>query len=254
MSRLVPRRIAVFSEAQPPKCESRKTSSDAGTSAVIGSRSPDLQVPKDDGNKLPLAVKLGFTVFMLVLVPYYWHEYGPTNFIYFCDVALFLCLLAVWTERSLLASMAAVGILLPQVLWQIDFLGAMVGMPVTGMTGYMFDPSISLFARSLSFFHFWLPILLVYLVAKLGYDRRALVGWTLIAWVLMLVSYFLLPAPGDLLAYDSQPHNVNYVYGPSGDERQTWMPASAWLASLLIGLPLAVYLPTHLLLAKWKGA
>jgi len=202
---------------------------------------------------VPPPVKWGFTAFMAVLLPYYWYEYGPTNFVYFCDVALFLCLAAVWTERSLLASMAAVGILLPQLLWQLDFVGSLVGIPLTGMTGYMFDTEISLFARSLSFFHFWLPILIVYLVAKLGYDRRALAGWTFVAWILMLTSYFLLPAPGDRLEFDSQPHNVNYVYGPSGDEAQTWMPPSAWLAMLLIGLPILVYLPTHLILSRWKG-
>jgi hypothetical protein len=41
-------------------------------------------------NRLPLALKLVYTAFMAVLVPVYWHYYGPTNFLYFCDVALFL--------------------------------------------------------------------------------------------------------------------------------------------------------------------
>ena len=59
--------------------------------------------------RVPLAVKLGYTAFMAVLVPVYWANYGPTNFLYFCDVALFLTLAAVWTESALLASMAAVG-------------------------------------------------------------------------------------------------------------------------------------------------
>src|ERR1700733_4811295 len=68
--------------------------------------------------RIPFAVKLAFTAFMAVLVPVYWTEYGPANFLYFCDLALFLTLAAVWLENRLLASMAAVGILLPQiVLW-----------------------------------------------------------------------------------------------------------------------------------------
>ncbi len=31
-------------------------------------------------NGIPLWVKLGLTAFVCVLVPYYWHDYGPTNF------------------------------------------------------------------------------------------------------------------------------------------------------------------------------
>ena len=54
---------------------------------------------------------------MAVLVPVYWYYYGPTNFLYFCDVALFLTLAGLWLESPLLISMCAVGILLPQMLW-----------------------------------------------------------------------------------------------------------------------------------------
>ena len=55
--------------------------------------------------RIPLPVKIAYTAFMAVLVPFYWASYGPTNFLYFCDVALFFALAAVWTERPLLASM-----------------------------------------------------------------------------------------------------------------------------------------------------
>ena len=199
---------------------------------------------------IPLSVKLGFTAFMIVLVPYYWHEYGPTNFLYFCDVALFLALAAVWTERPLPASMAAVGITVPQFIWQVDFVGQLIDFPTSGMTNYMFDSQISLFARSLSFFHFWLPILLGYLVWKLGYDRRALPAWTVVAWTVILIAYFQLPAPGDKLDFVNQPCNVNYVYGLDSKTPQQWVSASAWLAIMMGGLPVAIYYPTHLLLGK----
>ena len=72
--------------------------------------------------RIPPALKVTFTAFMAVLVPVYWSKYGPTNFLYFCDLALFLTLAAVWWENRLLASMAAVGIFLPQLLlWCGDF-------------------------------------------------------------------------------------------------------------------------------------
>tara|TARA_A100001391_G_scaffold117786_1_gene79834 strand:+ start:1793 stop:2524 length:732 start_codon:yes stop_codon:yes gene_type:complete len=196
-----------------------------------------------------MVVKIGFTAFMAVLVPYYWIEYGPTNFVYFCDIALFLALAAVWTEKPIFASMAAVGIAVPQLLWQVDFLGNLAGVPLTGMTDYMFNPEISLIGRGLSFFHFWLPILLLGIIYRLGYDRRAFWGWTMTAWVAMLISYFLLPAPGDALAYVNQPSNVNYVYGMSAEAPQSIMPGWAWLAMMMVGLPALVYAPTHLILA-----
>ena len=54
-----------------------------------------------------LALKIAYTAFMAVLIPVYWHYYGPTNFLYFCDVALILTLIAIWPENALLISMCA---------------------------------------------------------------------------------------------------------------------------------------------------
>ncbi|MEZ6089763.1 MAG: hypothetical protein R3C05_17390 [Pirellulaceae bacterium] len=90
---------------------------------------------------------------------------------------------------------------------------------------------------------------MLYLVWRMGYDRRALFGWTVLAWGLMLIAYFALPGPGDPLDFVNQPHNVNYVFGLDDKQAQTWMPPAAWLGCLMVGLPLLVYLPTHLALS-----
>jgi hypothetical protein len=199
---------------------------------------------------IPLWVKVVYTAFVAVLVPFYLLEYGPTNFLYFCDVALLMTLAAVWLESPLLASMPAVGILLPQALWQIDFLGTAVGLPITHMTDYMYDSARPLFTRGLSFFHFWLPLFLLWLVWRLGYDRRACVAWTLLAWVLLLVCYFLMPPPPVNPDYPNRPVNINYVYGLSDTAAQTWMPAPVYFTLVFLGLPVLIFLPTHLLLLK----
>ena len=136
--------------------------------------------------RIPLWLKLVYTAFMAVLVPVYLYYYGWTNFLYFCDVALILTLIGIWKESPLLVSMCAIGIMVPQLVWVIDFVGTAFGYPVVGMTAYMFNASSSLFLRGLSLFHGWLPFLLIYLVMKIGYDRRALVYWTVLAWVLIL--------------------------------------------------------------------
>ena len=200
-------------------------------------------------SRIPLLVKLAFTAYMAVLVPVYWHYYGPTNFLYFCDVAMILTLLAIWPENALLISMCAVGILVPQAIWVLDFLATAAGYPLLGMTSYMFDASHSLFLRLLSLFHGWLPFLLVYLVWKTGYDRRALPSWTALAWVLLLVCFFLMPpsTPDPGLT----PVNINYVFGMSDNAAQTYVRPAVWFAGLMIGLPLFAFYPAHLLLMRF---
>ncbi|MFO0864940.1 MAG: hypothetical protein U0744_09860 [Gemmataceae bacterium] len=156
-----------------------------------------------------------------------------------------MSLVAIWTERSLWASMPAVGILIPQAIWCIDFLIGLFGGEWLGMTNYMFDSKYTLFARGLSFFHFWLPFLLLWMVWRLGYDRRAFAGWSVIAIALLVVCWMWMPGP---TKDATEPVNINYVYGMSDETPQTWMHPTAWFALLVIGLPLGIFMPTHLAL------
>jgi hypothetical protein len=171
--------------------------------------------------------------------------------LFFCDIALFVTLAAIWKESSLLASMAGVGILLPQAIWMADFLGSMAGLPLTNMTAYMFDTKYSLFVRGLSFFHFWLPILLVFLIWRLGYDARAFKNWTLLAWTVLFICFFFMPAPPAPADTPDLIVNINYVHGFSTKEPQSLLPPFAWFGGLLVVLPVAVFLPTHLVLKRF---
>jgi hypothetical protein len=204
--------------------------------------------------RLPLWLKLAYTAFMMVLVPVYWVNYGPANFIYFCDASLFLTLCALWMDSALLASMPAVGILVPQFFWCLDFGGELLGFHTTGMTSYMFDTHLSLFLRGLSLFHGWLPFLLCYLVFRLGYDRRALKAWTGLACGLCLCSFFFVPPAGAILANPEWPRNVNYVFGLNDAHPQTWMPPGLYLVVWILALFTLAYVPTHLVLSKLAGA
>lgn len=42
------------------------------------------------GDQIHLGIKLGYTLFLLVLVPVYWAHYGPRNFLWFSDIAFSL--------------------------------------------------------------------------------------------------------------------------------------------------------------------
>jgi hypothetical protein len=198
--------------------------------------------------RVPLWLKLAYSAFMAVLVPVYWYYYGPTNFLYFCDVALLITLVGIWIESPLLLSMCAVGILVPQAVWLLDFLGHLVGMPVNAMTAYMFEAHRSLFLRGLSLFHGWLPLLLIYLTAKLGYDRRALPAWTVLAWVLILICFWFMPPPDPKAGLT--PVNINYVWGLNDAEPQTWVSPTIWVIGMMVLMPIVFFFPVHYLLGR----
>ena len=206
--------------------------------------------PTTRANRIPLWLKIFYTAFLAVMIPTYGINYGPTNFLYFCDVALLLTLVGIWTESALLISLPAVGILLPQALWCTDFLVQLCGGKMTGMTGYMFDENRSLFLRGLSLFHGWLPFLLFYLVAKLGYDKRALLGWSGICVILCVIAYFWLPPAGAVLANPKTPTNINYVYGMDDAKPQDLLPPLAYLGAWIAALTGIVFIPTHFVLKK----
>jgi hypothetical protein len=200
--------------------------------------------------KIPLTAKVAASGFLAVLVPVYWHAYGPTNFLWFCDAALIITVAGMWWESSLIISMCAVGILIPQCLWLADFGSHLFGFHLLGLTSYMFDPHLPLFTRGLSLFHGWLPLLLVWLLFRVGYDKRALFAWSGLAAGLVLVCYFFTPPAGAHLPDPNIPININYVYGFNDQQPQTWLNQNLYVILWPGALWLAALLPTHLVLRK----
>lgn len=205
--------------------------------------------------RIPLWLKVIYGGFVGVVVPCYWVTYSPWNFLYFCDIALLATAVAVWLESPLGVSMQAVAIMLPQLLWVVDLLCRLIaGVHVTGVTAYMLDPGIPVLLRALSSFHGWLPFLLLWLLRRLGYDRRALVAQSLVAVVVLLVSYFLAPAPPPSAAYPLRAVNINYVYGLEDRHPQTRMAPSVWLLLVMGFNQTVLYLPTHFVLRRYCPA
>lgn len=194
--------------------------------------------------QVPLWGKVLYTLFLCVLVPVYWTHWGPKNFLWFSDIALLVTGAALWLENPMLASMMALAIALPELAWNADFFGRLLtGRQIFGLSGYMFDPRKPLYLRALSLFHIVLPVVLVWMVSRLGYDRRAWALQTVLALIVLPVTYWL-TEPAE---------NINWVYGP-GSKPQTWMRPLAYLVLLMIFFPLVVYLPTHLLLRRLIGS
>lgn len=192
---------------------------------------------------LPMWLKLGYTLFVLFIIPVYFRQYGPGNFLWFSDIALIGTMAALWLESSLLTSALLVGILIPELIWSIGFIaGITAGRPLLGLADYMFDARIPRFLRALSLFHLFLPPLLLCLVYRLGYNDNALILQCLLAWIVLPLSY-LLTRPEE---------NINWVRGLFGKPQQK-MPPLLYLGLLMIGFPLLIYLPSHLLLRLLFG-
>ena len=181
-------------------------------------------------------IALSATAFVAVLVPVYWKIYGPENFLWFSDIALGTTVAALWLESPLLASMMVLAIGLPETAWNLDFFWRLAtGRGLFGMADYMFDPKIPRFVRALSLFHVWMPALLLWMVARLGYDRRAWAFQSVVALVVFPLSRAVTPSAD----------NVNWVHGPgSAPAPRGWL----WVGFLVAFFSLVVYPVTHVLM------
>jgi len=201
--------------------------------------------------RIPIWVKVAYSAFVAIVVPSYWVTYTPWNFLYFCDIALLVTGVAIWIESPLLVSMQAVAITVPQLLWVVDFLFRLIaGVHITGVTGYMLDSSIPLFLRALSLFHGWLPFFLLWLLSRLSYDRRALGIQSVVAFMVLLISYLFAPAPPPSASHPNWAVNINYVYGLDDKHPQAMMAPGLWLLFIMAVTVIAIYLPTHFVLRR----
>jgi len=182
---------------------------------------------------VPLAAKLAYSAWMAAWVPVYWIHNGPTNFLWICDLANFVTLVAIWRESALLVSSQLAGILFIQAIWAADFFGRLLfGAHPIGGTEYMFDAASPWWLRALSLFHLWMVPLLAWLMTRVGHDRRGVALETLIALVLFPLGQQI----------GTREQNLNWTWAPFGIE-QTLLPpllfafAAVPLAALLLFLP-----------------
>lgn len=179
-------------------------------------------------NKIPLTLKASFIAFLAMLIPVYWVHYGPSNFLWYSDIILGLSFLAVMSESRFIASMGAVGGIFLESYWSVNFLSQLLfNYRITSLTDYMFDSSLPLWLRLISLFHVALPPLLIWLVVRLGYHRKAWMAQIVLAWVVLFTTWFL-----------TEPSkNINWVFSYKEIEWATLSPA---LYLVLEGLLFAV--------------
>ena len=177
-------------------------------------------------------------LWMAVWFPAYFHFWGWANLLHLCDVAVILSFIGIWWANPLLLSSQAVSSLAAGLFWLLDVGWRLTtGRYLIGGTDYMWDARYPLWVRLLSSFHVGLPLVLLWTVRRVGYDKRALGLQAAIAGVLLIVSRFL-----------SAEINMNYAYRDPVFLR-AWGPAPVHLAAAFIIIVGLVYWPTHLLLS-----
>jgi hypothetical protein len=181
-------------------------------------------------------VALVWLVFWLTV---YWRSWGSLNFLHLCDIAEILSCVGFVTDSPLLISSQAVASLLVDAAWALDAgWTAVLGYHLIGGTEYLFDPSHVLWVRLLSLFHLALPVLLLWAVHRLGYDRRGFPLQLAIALPAFIASRF---APAA--------QNINYAFTDPFFHR-SWGPAPFHILVVFLFMLLVVYLPTHLVLKR----
>lgn len=189
---------------------------------------------------IPLAAKVGFSIWLLVWLSIMLEPVGPQNFFWLCNAAMFLIVVALWTENRMILSSQAGTVVLVGAVWTADLLLALIlGGSVTGFTAYMFDESLPLLLRLTSLYHVGLPPFMLFVLWRTGYDQRA---WRFQCGIgaLMVVGAWLLTEPY---------RNVNWVHQPFGLE-QPPLPLALWVLVLVCVYPMLIYFPGHLLVLR----
>jgi hypothetical protein len=178
-------------------------------------------------------------LFLAVYVPSYTIAYGAANFVFLCNLAVFLTALGLWLGSPLVLSSQALCCLVVGAVWSVDVASRVAtGRHWIGGTEYLWDARWPLFTRLLSFYHVALPLVLLRALRRAGYDRRALLLQSAIAVAAIVAGRLLGPAA-----------NVNHAFLDPFFKR-SWGPAPVHVAVVAGALVGVVYPVTHLALRR----
>lgn len=181
---------------------------------------------------------------LAVYLPSYAIAYGWLNFLFLCNLGVLLTAAALWAGDRLVLSSQAIAAPVIGLAWGLDAGWRLVtGAHLYGGTEYMWDPQYPLFTRWLSLYHLAWPLVTLWAVRRIGYDRR---GWGLqagIATVALVVCRLATP----------QRDNINFAFRDPIFGR-AFEPPLLHLAVVLLALAGVAYGVTHFALARTLSA
>lgn len=187
---------------------------------------------------VPLWLKLAYTAMAVVVLVIYFFQRGPSNYLWFSDIALIAMIPALWLENAFVASLMACAVLVPEALWSVSFFGRLFfGLRVIGLADYMFEEQSPRWLRALSLFHVPLLLVLIFAVWRLGYDTSVYPYAVALAWIALPVTLLVSTVEANINHVHRLP--VRWGAGLSPGQR---------LGVLMAGIPLLLQLPAHLIL------
>ncbi len=177
---------------------------------------------------------------MAVYVPSYASAYGWLNFLFLCNLGVFLTAAALWTGNRLVLSSQAIASPVIGIAWALDAgWRVLAGSFLFGGTEYMWDPRYPLFTRLLSLYHLAWPLITLWALRRVGYDRR---GWPLQAGIASLA---ILTAR----AFSPASENINFAFRDPLFGR-AFEPVPMHLLLVVASLTLVAYGATHAALLR----
>lgn len=181
---------------------------------------------------IPLSIRISLSAWLLVWMPLRAAAYPSASWLSFCAYGSVILVAGVLLENRLLVSWQAVALLVGQTAYAIDAVCRGPG------TAYLFDHGVPFAVRSLSLFHFVMPLVALDAVRRLGYDRRAMPLQMMTAAIVLPLSY---AADPQLLAFG----------GAFSIETK---PPALVLLSVFFLLLIFCYAPAHAVLAAGRGS
>jgi len=190
--------------------------------------------------RIPTWLKVSYTVWVAAWFVLYKQFVDWNHYLWLCHLGNIIIVVGLWVESPLLLSWQSLALLIPDIIWSLDFLiGCAIGYTPLGAAWYMFHSGFPLLQKGLALFHLFLPLLLLFCLFSFGYDRRALPVHVAYCWLIFPVSYLV----------STESDNINWVLGPFGQVQRAIAPW-LYLPVAMLAYVLVLYVPSHFILAR----
>jgi len=191
---------------------------------------------RDKISSWSLWIKISYTILAAIIFLIYLYKYGAENFLWFSDIAFFAMVPALWLNSRIIASMMAIGVLPIEILWLI---GLLSDGNFLGLANYMYDDTLPLWLRLLSFYHFPMIGAIIYMIYQFGYDKRALIPQIFCSLFIIYLTY----------QFSDRGDNINMVYPPK--DISSLLSDKTYFILMPLVLILCFIIPAHLFLKKF---
>lgn len=156
--------------------------------SISNSETPPEPAATDATHLFPRLRWVG-VAWLAVYLPSYAIAYGTLNFLFLCNLGVMVTAIGLLLGSRLLVSSQAVAAPIIGLIWTTDASWRLLtGSFLFGGTAYMWDPQYPIFTRLLSLYHVAWPLLLLWIMSRVGYDRRGIWLQTAIAGASMVVA------------------------------------------------------------------